>query len=445
MAILALAIGLGVIAVVVLSPVTRPGPIPTHIETWAYDDGCGGGMGVSPSLVRQWVTYAESNCGPTSTKAIRDCHASGVTYCTTVQYLDANKIYRDGSVPIAQAAQENWWLHLRGYSDEAHRVVLAGYGGGYQLNQENPAVDAWFQNYVRTNYNADDALMMDDTGAGVQGQFGGVAVQEIRTDAQLQAAHQQLANAMTHQNRTPFLQIDNGIQANPFLTSSTALLNHPAAVRGLIDEGEPENDGQMPNSTWGYPTLLDEIAYTDHTANDFEVLLSYGSNGSVQPRRVQAATVLLGYSPGHIVSWSNLEQDNPDLAIWPEEGIVPTDPLQSMSKPGGSHCLDGTGAVCTSGGHNDLQVAPGVYRREFGECYNQGAKFGRCAAIVNTTGSPVTVQKAWLTRSYAKEITLRGGDVQSGGTVDISGASFTAGSTTLGAQDAMLLADPARR
>ena len=45
--------------------------------------------------------------------------------------------------------------------------------------------------------------------------------------------------------------------------------------------------------------------------------------------------------------------------------------------------LAGNGNVCSTGGHNDIQVAPGVYRREFGTCYDKGVRFGACAAIVS--------------------------------------------------------------
>jgi hypothetical protein len=172
------------------------------------------------------------------------------------------------------------------------------------------------------------------------------------------------------------------------------------------------------------------------------VPLSYGQAGAAdqdQSRRVQEATILLGYSPGHLVDWADLEQGSSDLAVWPEEGIYPTDPLESMSAPGGSGCLAGTGVVCSTGGHNDLQVAPGVYRREFGDCYEQSASVGACAAIVNTTASPVTVPASWLTQVYGHQVTLDGGDVQSGGTVELTGAPFTPGATTIPAHDATLL------
>ena len=205
----------------------------------------------------------------------------------------------------------------------------------------------------------------------------------------------------------------------------------------MIAEGAPESDGTL---TGYYSTLLDEMAYVDHTANDFVVLLSYDQSGAPQSRFVQAATILLGYSSGHTVSWSDLETDSRDLAVWPEEGIVPADPVQTMSAPGGADCLAGQGIVCSSGGHNSLQVAPGVYRREFGECYDQGAAFGDCASIVNTTGTPVTVKGSWLTQSYGHQVTLNGGDVQSGGRVNLTGARFTPGATTVPAYGALLLA-----
>jgi hypothetical protein len=418
-----------------------PGKVPTHVETWAYDDGCSGGNGASADLVRQWVTYAESSCGWEDTKALSDCQSDGTTYCTSVEYLDANRIYSQGSVPVAQSAQESWWLHEPGHSDAAHRISVSGYGGGNILNDANPAVDNWFQNFVQYHYNSYDALMMDDIGPTVSLQLYGSGYSssdEITTNSGMVSAHDDMASAVTHTNGSRFLQIDNGISPNPNVVPPLAELNHPGTVTGLVAEGAPEDDGTMPAASWEYTTLLDEMSYVDHTANDFMVLLSYDQAGSVTARSVQAATALLGYSPGHTVSWSDLEQNNTDLAIWPEEGIYPTHPVQTMNEPSGKGCLTGTGQVCTGGGHTDLQVAPGVFRREFKQCYNRGAAIGPCATIVNANGSAVTVKRDWLTLPLHHQITLQGGDVQSGGTVNVTGAAFTPG-TTIPGNDAVLL------
>jgi hypothetical protein len=418
------------------------GSIPTHIETWGYDDGCNGGTGASAALVRQWLTYAESNCGPTATKALSDCHAGGVKYCTAVEYLDTNKIYSQGSVPIAQSAPESWWLHEPGSTDSAHRLSLSADGGGSILNPANADVESWFRNYVQTNYNSYDALMMDDTAASLQAQLYGTghsSSAEITSDAQLQQAHEKMAASLTHTDGTPFAQIDNGIGDNPYIATPWSMLKDSTSVDGLVSEGVPYSDGQMPASSWEYTTMLDEMAYVDHTPSDYMTLLSYDENGSLTSRRVQAASVLLGYSPGHIVSWSDLEQNSNDLAVWPEEGLYPTNPVQTMDAPTGDGCMQGTGQVCTGGGHLDIQVATGVYRREFRDCYNQGAAIGPCASIVNTTSSPVTIKSSWLTLPLHHQITMNGGDVQSGGTIDVNGAPFTVGSTTVAGQDAALL------
>ena len=150
--------------------------------------------------------------------------------------------------------------------------------------------------------------------------------------------------------------------------------------------------------------------------------------------------MLLGYSPGHLVDWANLEQGSRDLAVWPEEGIYPTAPLESMAAPGGRGCLTGSGKVCSRGGHNSIRVAAGVFRREFRNCYRRGSSFGACAAIVNTNRRPVTIRSSWLPIALHHQITFAGGDVQSGGTVELTGAPFTAGSAVLGGHDAVLLA-----
>jgi hypothetical protein len=369
-----------------------------------------------------------------------DCHAGSVSYCTAIEYVDSNWIYQTGSAPgVSAAAQENWWLHAPGYSDASHRIAVSSYGGGNLLDQANPAVQSWFKSYVDNNFDSYDGLMMDDTSGSLSMLTYGSgfsASQELGSDAALQASHNAMAAAMTHTNGSHFLQIDNGLSANDNLSTPFAMLNDSTGVEGLIVEGAPMSNGAL---TSYYSSLLDEIAKVDGTAQDFIVLLSYDASAGAQGRLVQAATALLGYSGSHVVSWSDLETGNADLAVWPEQGIVPTAPIQTMGTPSGVGCLAGQGVTCSNGGHNDLLVAPGVYRREFGNCDNQGSSIGPCAALVNTTGAPVSIQSSWLHQTYGHQLTVSGGDVQSGGTVNPTGATFAAGVTQIAADGAVLL------
>lgn len=456
---------------------TAPTTIATrHVPTWAYDDAtvqsvCNGGQGASPALVDRWLTYAESNCGPESLthKALTDCSQGGVTYCTPVAYVEPNWSYRANARPILGACNpsvspdepESWWLHVPGTTTPSpeNRVTTAAGGGGTLLDQTTQAVRAWFQAYARQCLGGYPALMIDDTGASLAALLfsstgGQSATSEISGNAGLVAAHEQLAAALTRADGSGYLQIDNGLPANNSLAPPFPLLGHPAGVRGLIAEGAPLGGGLItpdaadppaPDPAY-YATLLDELAYVDtRGGDDFIVLLSDDPSGSTSARLSQQATEMLGYSGDHVVDWANLETGDAaagDLSVWPEEGIVPTDPVRSMTAPAGSGCLAGDGAVCTGGGHVDLQVhgAPGVYVREFHDCYDQGSLFGPCAAIVNDTAAGHTVAPGWLTQTYRSEISLRGGDVQSGGTVAVDGVPFAAGSTVIGPWSAMLLA-----
>jgi roadblock/LC7 domain-containing protein len=415
-----------------------------HVDTWAYDDGCNGGAGARPRFVRTWVTFAENNCGPGATKAQTDCRANGTLYCYVMQYLDTNWDFTDDPIPVANAASGDMWLHApstQPFTD----IYSSGAGGGRLMNQSSPAVRAFFQSYVRTYYNEDDGLLMDWQSPSLSQELsyatcGCSSTIELPTNQMLRAAHREMAAAMTHRDGAPFVQADNSLPLNPYLPQGINMLDPAMGVDGWVAEGAPEDDGKLDRY---YSTLLDQMAYITTRTTGFVTLLSYGDAraGSQQwARRVQEATVLLGFKPARVVDWADLERGSPGLAVWPEEGIYPTDPAESMRAPGGPGCLAGVGVVCSQGGHNNLEVAPGVYRRVFRACYNRRMFFGACAAIVNTTGHPVVVRASWLSGvALAHRIALVGGDVQSEGTIQIKGSPFHAGRTAVGPHDAMLL------
>jgi hypothetical protein len=361
--------------------------------------------------------------------------------CKALAYFDVFRIYAcEGcSLPISSPPNpENWWLHEPGFSDAQHRLVISDNGNpGNLTNPQQSSLRDWLRSWARQHYDGYDGLMMDDSPASLHLALydsGFETSNELTSDAQVDAMNTQVAGAMTHQNGSPFLQVDNGITPNQYLPPGFGRLNN-AGTHGLLTEGIPMSDGTF---TIYYDNLLDEMAYANTKTNGFIVLLGEDDTGSLQARRDQAATVLLGYSPGHEVSWSNMDHDSPNLSIWPEEGIYPAQPVQSMPTPGGSGCLSGDGSSCSTGGHNALEVASGVYRREFGRCYNRGVAFGPCAVIVNWNDTPVTTQAGWLTGTYAHKVTMTGGDVQSGGTIDVSGGSYAAGAS-LPAHDSLIL------
>jgi hypothetical protein len=415
------------------------GAAPSHTETWAKE-GCGQqGAGAGTRLVRGWLTYAEADCGSGGVRNARSrCHSGATVFCRVLAYADTNIAYRLTTPNTFFArASSSWWLHGRSGGQ------LTTSSGGAFINQTNGAVRRWWSGFVRSRYSRADGLMMDDQSAGVAQEFYYASVSsssEIWSNRQLQAAHTAMSLAMTRSNGQRFFQVDNTLPPNPWLDQGLRLIRPDAGVYGLIAEGEPMSYGTLDPF---YSTLLDQIAYVANRTPGFVVPLSYAAAGSsyqLQSRRVQEGTILLGYSPGHLVDWADLELGSDHLAVWPEEGIYPTGPVQSMGAPGGGGCLAGRGVVCSRGGHNDVEVVGGVYRREFRACYEKGVPFGACAAVVNTTSAPVRVRSSWLRQSYRHQIALAGGDVQSGGALRLAGGSFAAGATTIAPHDAILLA-----
>ena len=92
-------------------------------------------------------------------------------FCDVIQYLDTNWIYQNGSPPwhpFTAAARKAGTSTCRGRQPA---IVSSGYGGGYLINQTNPAVQSFFQSYVRSHYGAEDGLMMDDQSASLSSQL----------------------------------------------------------------------------------------------------------------------------------------------------------------------------------------------------------------------------------------------------------------------------------
>jgi hypothetical protein len=378
----------------------------------------------------------------------------------------------------------------------------------------------WLDGFVNTNFPQFGGLMVDDTGVNDAKQLYGNGMPTYSTSAELPfttsdpdpeddiAEHNNLASEMrvTGTNNpylkvgARYLQIDNSwnyFSYNPQPIYPNLSYNDADNVKGMLMEGAPWTSGTnytvAPDATGApspayYATVLDSMAWVtstppsgppDTSPQDFLTLLSYDpgnlnaddlsetapshdAGDQHQGRLIQEATVMLGYAPGKIVSWADLENPyskddvadpfSTDLAVWPEEGIYPTDPVQTMTYPsddtGQNQCLTGTGGeppTCDQGGHNKVLAytvpngAGFVYRREFRDCFNRGTPIGPCAAIVNDSATSQAVQASWLSSnlSYKYVATLEPGpldtnhsdptydyygwDVQSGGWINTCG------------------------
>ena len=386
------------------------------------------------------MTYAYGN-----TKSVADCHAYA-NGCNAVAYIDPNHLY-DGpcgwkpDVDALAAASESWFVHEPGYSDSAHRVHGAksfscGTSNIWEMNPNSTGLQAWYRNYLQTNAdNYDDYFIDDDSMMVVnEGWFpsgGGCSpwpalchsTQEIATDAAEVLAHSNFVNAMSHRDGSPMRFFYQGSSFNYALDSSAFITT--TSFIGLTCEGCVATDPDVVRPSQ-YTKVLNGMAATNASPGAY-VLISHGSapTGSVNQilqRLVTTGIVWLGYSQGHTIVWPNVEDNTTNLAVWPENLIYPSAPLQSMSVSA-----------------NDLRVAAGVYRREFASCFQKSIAIGPCAAIVNANVNAVTIQSGWLSQTYRHAVTLSGGDQLSGGVANITGSSFTANITSLQGTGAILL------
>jgi hypothetical protein len=383
---------------------------------------------------------------------VDDCRAHPGT-CKSVFYFDPNKVYYSTKCPtidseVVSAASESWYVHQSGYTDAAHRV-----NGQHQqpcdgstisipvwaTNDGVSGVQSWWRSDLQSNADAYDIMFMDDTQAKVNDQYyfnsgGGclpwpskcITTEEVPSDSDVIAGHASFVNSINHRNGQPMQFAFNSMHFDGQSVSVTMPL-FSASPRFTIGvcEGCAVSFGTL--TTSNYVRLLNTMAAINKTAGAFVLCstdsASSGSSMQILERLVTTGLIWLGYSEGHTVAWPDLEHSTSKLAVWPEDLIYPSGPVQTMSSSA-----------------DDIQVASGVWRREFTKCYQAGKFIGRCAAIVNSTGSTVTVQASWLKQSYGHVVTLSGGDVLSGGSANITNTKFSAGSTKVPAEGASLLA-----
>jgi len=425
---------------------------PTHISTWAYDEYWGPGANGTTAEVQEYLSYAEGGLG--NSKALTDC--SGST-CQSVFYVDPNFLYSSTACAsqasvdaLAAVSNEDWYIHEAGYTDAAHRVhgddAMSCNGSTVTvpvdvLNDYNTKVQAYFLSYLRTNANGWDDYFMDDTSGEVLTQMYGpgggfcannppddycTTTQELPKDADVVYEHASFANAMTHTDGDAMKFFYNGLTFSDGAPSDLDVLSSSTHYVGVVCEDCVVNSGTFRPTMYG--PVLTAMSEVDAISGAQFVEINNGASASgsaaqIAQRLITIAIAWLGYSSGHTSVFENLESNTENLAAWPEESIVPASPVQTMS----------------SGSTAAIEVATGVYRREFASCTNAGVAIGPCAAFVNSTGSAVKVLSSWLHETYGHVITLSGGDVVSGGKALLTSTTFTPNATTIPADQSLLI------
>ncbi len=437
-------------------PTPTPTPmqnVPKHIATWAKDLYWGPGQNGSAAQLRQYVSYAQGGLG--NAKASSDC--TGSNGCSSVFYFDPNMFYDTsacGSVGgdvagIIKNADETWFVHLTGYSDAAHRLH-GSYNQTcsgktitipvYAMNSYSTSMQSYYRSYFHTNAAAFNFFLMDDTSGQVLSQFYGAGggfcwnvlpshwcknTQEMPTDASVAGEHDALANSLTHPNGTGMQGFYNGLDFANQQPNDLNIMQSSNHFIGALCEDCVVNSGVFRPTM--YASVLNAMAKINALPQGSFVELNHGesalgSAAQIAQRTITTSMAWLGYREGHTIVYPDLEANTNNLAVFPENSIYPTGPLETMTS-----------------GAADIQVAPGVYRREFSTCYNAGTAIGPCAAIVNSTAGTVAVQAAWLKQTYGHVVSMSGGDIPNGGTVNLTSVRFAANSTTLAPSQGLLI------
>lgn len=474
--------------------------IPNHMLTWAYDGTYGGQTDgtsrnttnpTSQRHVQAWVSYAEGN-GPTQ-KELQDC-SPGVktTKCQAVVYFDSNHIFSNSAVDrdvyavlnSANLPNDSGFYHNVQPVVEDRVTHTTGpcsprSGPCYWLNSATPQVLQFYSNCLfqggggpqcnNSHYIPlpEGTVGFNDTMAGLcRGYFydgDGAASSRypvelgapFECDRNLQANLRNTLNHIVWADLKPVRQFVNSLgaicgsclrtkdQATWFCTGAGT-----HALGGVLDSDE--TSGMHVPTKQVAAIDLDTVAmlFNETTICDAVFLnrsaASAGSGTQLQQRRYHLATIWAGYDQQRTVSWEAMNPRPTILNIYPEEQIVPANPVETMgdmtnSGTKGTGC-DGNKIDNTmTGGVHDLVVFCkanlGVYVREFRNCYSWRVLVGRCAVVFNTTNTAVTISSSWafpsgaaaLTKNYGHSLEITGSDVVTDGCSDTTGCATGSG------------------
>jgi hypothetical protein len=423
--------------------------IPYHVETWAgyRYAGINEGIRSSGSTMRKWVTYLDGAWPYTRAVCDVDGHP-----CRTVDYINTSNEYFGtcgwsaavvaGVLTQQHTLAESAWVHVgppltyvnRIFNNLYSHCVAATENTGLFINKKSISGHgnalAFFNAFMLKEYGKHwpDYLMNDDVSVVNDFWPTGLSAYEFSSWVDLQNAQAAfLGGEVTNTGKAQNLFF-NGCSSNPATVTGVSLIKMRPNIVGCISENNVTSDNLRRGRV---PYALDNCARVTLNRNGGIYVNGPDGDGGMLARRQATAFNMLCYAPGREVFWEEEEWGGKYVNVFPEEGIYPARPLQSMRTP--SDCPDetiprsgpGRGAstsdACTRNGHNDLLVGdPNVERREFAACYNRGAAIGHCAVIWNLNDQSVGVNTSWLLQRYAHIMRMNGGTIDEGGSITLT-------------------------
>lgn len=293
-----------------------------------------------------------------------------------------------------------------------------------------------------TNSNTVDAFFMDDSSAhystaGYNYQFGATAKEYDSLGAGAGAAYNRDVIGLACKASRPVFF--NGPSWNPLDATNgpgeraddANFLRSPCAMGMPLESGFTGPPRKALNNF--IPTA--DQALLAQSLGKLAVVLNYGCSygdscfDPVGDRIYGLAGIWLVYDPRYTVAWNGVTKDtDPHMtdvdgnwdSMVAEYGIVPTQPYQTATN------VDIT-TLQIPNGHTSPWGDPngGPLRREFAQCYQDGASIGRCAVVLNaeytnyTNGGVESMPS--LGHTYTSSLVLNDAPADAGGTATWTG------------------------
>jgi hypothetical protein len=458
---------------------------PPHIFNWAYYDGDHNYAVALSYMVRHvdWVENVGDNSYSNRFRAAGGMHASQYSDPGYIYYCNSpfgpTSVNTPGSCSLPSgplgdptlSSDESAWLHADAAVGSGYQVCYAA-GTGARLHfwdagSCGTSTDFLYgealypgSSHVQTAYasatsaqsgsNTIDAFFMDDSSPHYDPNnwymTGGTPVEYSSLGSSAASTYNHDVIALACKASRPVFF--NGPSSDPLDATNgaaqkaddTAMLSSPCVLGSVLEGAFTGGNGRKTlneHAEWNtFIPAADRALLAESLGKSVVMLNStacaYGSSGcTFDPTgdRIYAlGGIWLVYDPRYSIAWNDVDPGSGDPHMVDFDGnwdsmvaeftIVPTQPVQTATSS------DIT-TLQISDGHT-LSGAPngGVFRREFTQCYQDGASIGHCAVVLNPESpqypSGGVVSMPSLTYTYSKSLSLTDAPADAGGPVSWS-------------------------